>query len=127
VYAHLLGEKLDRHGTKVYLVNTGWSGGPYGVGRRMDISLTRGIVEAALSGSLEAVEYTTDPAFHLSVPLTCPGVSDPAVLSPRSTWKDKAAYDARARKLAAEFCTRFDKAYGNKSIGVEVVRECPGK
>ena len=127
VYAHLLGEKLDRHGANVYLVNTGWSGGPYGVGKRMEISLTREIVEAALNGSLAKVECATDPIFHLDVPKSCPGVSDPTVLNPRNTWPDKTAYDERAKKLAAEFCAQFDKAYGNKSIAVDVVRECPGK
>jgi len=127
VYARMLGEKLDKHGTKVYLVNTGWSGGPYGVGRRMDISLTREIVESALNGSLAKVECVYDPVFHLDVPTSCPGVPDPTVLNPRNTWSDKTAYEERAKKLAAEFCAQFDKAYGVKGIEVEVARECPGK
>ncbi|HTW92796.1 MAG TPA: phosphoenolpyruvate carboxykinase (ATP) [bacterium] len=127
VYARMLGEKLDKHGTKVYLVNTGWSGGAYGVGKRMDISLTREIVESALNGSLASVECFTDPIFHLDIPKSCPGVPDPAVLNPRNTWQDKAAYDVRAKKLAAEFCSQFDKAYGGKGIEAEVVRQCPGK
>jgi len=127
VYARMLGEKLDKHGTKVYLVNTGWSGGAYGVGKRMDISLTREIVESALNGSLARVECFTDPVFHLDIPKSCPGVTDPAVLNPRNTWADKAAYDERAKRLAAEFCAQFDKAYGKKGIDPAVARECPGK
>jgi phosphoenolpyruvate carboxykinase (ATP) len=127
VYARMLGEKLDKHGTNVYLVNTGWSGGAYGVGKRMDISLTREIVESALNGSLAKVECVTDPIFHLDVPKSCPGVPDPTVLNPRNTWTDKAAYDERAKKLAAEFCAQFDKAYGGKAIDATVARECPGK
>jgi len=127
IYARMLGERLDRHGAQVYLVNTGWSGGPYGVGKRMDISLTREIVEAALNGSLDKVEYDMDPIFHLGVPKSCPGVSDPTVLNPRNTWPDKAAYDERAKKLAAEFCVQFDKTYGTKAIDPSVARECPGK
>jgi phosphoenolpyruvate carboxykinase (ATP) len=127
VYARMLGEKLDKHGTKVYLVNTGWSGGAYGVGKRMDISLTREIVESALNGSLAKVECATDPVFHLDIPKSCPGVPDPTVLNPRNTWPDKAAYDERAKKLAAEFCVQFDKAYGKKSIDAHIAAECPGK
>ncbi len=125
-YASLLGEKMARHGTQVFLVNTGWSGGPYGVGARMDIKLTRAIVEAALSGKLADVEYVSDPRFHLAVPTSCPGV--PAeVLQPRNTWADPAAYDARADKLAADFAAAFDKAYGAKNLDPAVVAACPGK
>ncbi len=125
VYAGMLGEKLARHGTRVYLVNTGWSGGAYGTGARMDIALTRAIVDAALSGGLEQVAYQEDPLFHYSVPLSCPGVS-PEVLVPRNTWGDPAAYDARARKLAQEFRRHFDKAYGGKGIDPAVAAQCPG-
>jgi phosphoenolpyruvate carboxykinase (ATP) len=127
VYARMLGEKLDRHGTRVYLVNTGWTGGPYGVGRRIDITLTREIIEAVLNGQLDGVECDEDPVFHLCVPKTCPGVPDPAMLNPRSTWTDKAGFDARASKLAAEFCERYDKAYAGKGIDVNVERQCPGR
>jgi phosphoenolpyruvate carboxykinase (ATP) len=126
VYATMLGDMMRRHGTHVYLINTGWSGGPFGVGERMDINLTREIVHAALSGQLEEVEYVADPIFHISVPKTCPGVP-PEVLIPRNTWADKAAYDARAQKLASDFSAHFDKAYGNKNIDESVVQECPGK
>ncbi|GAB4283717.1 MAG: phosphoenolpyruvate carboxykinase (ATP) [Deferrisomatales bacterium] len=126
VYARMLGEKLDRHGTRVFLVNTGWSAGPYGEGERMDIALTRAIVEAALSGALDGVPYEEDPLFHLSVPKECPGVP-PEVLSPRNTWSDPAAYAARAQKLAREFSAHFDKAYGDKGIDPQVRAQCPGK
>ena len=125
-YAKLLGEKLDKHGSTVYLVNTGWSGGPYGVGSRMDINLTRAMVSAALGGKLDDVEYVEDPLFHVSIPKTCPGVPDD-VLVPKNTWKDKAAFDERARKLASEFSAFFDKAYGNKGIDPAVASQCPGK
>jgi len=127
VYARMLGEKLDKHGTKVYLINTGWSGGPYGVGQRMDINLTREIVQAALSGELDKVECYEDRIFHLLVPNSCPGVPDPAVLNPRNTWQDKAAYDTRAQKLAAEFSGQFAKAYGSKGIDPHVAGQCPGR
>jgi phosphoenolpyruvate carboxykinase (ATP) len=126
VYAGLLGKKLDEHGTKVFLINTGWSGGPYGEGARMDISLTRAVVEAALSGKLDDVECDEDPLFHYGVPRSCPGVPD-KILVPRNTWKDPAAYDQRARKLATEFAAKFDSAYGNKGIDAKVVAQCPGK
>jgi phosphoenolpyruvate carboxykinase (ATP) len=127
VYARLLGERLDRHGARVFLVNTGWTGGPHGTGRRMDITLTRDIVEAALSGALDGAEYREDPVFHLRVPTSCPGVADPALLDPRSTWSSPAAFDERARRLAAEFCAHFDRAYGNKHIDAGIARQCPGK
>jgi len=125
-YAKLLGEKIAKHGTTVYLVNTGWSGGPYGEGKRMDINLTRAIVDAAISGKLADVEYRENPLLHVSVPMTCPGV--PAeVLVPKNTWADKAAYDARANKLATDFAKSFDKNYGNKDLAPAVVAACPGK
>jgi len=126
-YARMLGEKLDKHGTQVYLVNTGWSGGAYGVGKRMDIDLTRAIVEAALSGALAHAEYDEDPLFHVQVPRACPGVADATVLNPRSTWSDGAAFDDRARRLAAEFSAHYDRAYRNKSIDPAIARQCPGR
>jgi phosphoenolpyruvate carboxykinase (ATP) len=126
VYASMLGDKMKKHGTSVYLVNTGWSGGPFGVGQRMDIDITRAVVHAALSGQLEDVEYDLDPMFHILVPRACPGVSTD-ILNPRSTWADKEAFDQRARKLAAEFCHHFDKAYGDKNIDPSVIVQCPGK
>jgi len=126
VYARMLGDMMAKHGSSVYLVNTGWSGGAYGEGARMDITLTRAIVEAALNGDLENVEYTEDTLFHVQVPKECPNV--PAdVLSPRNTWKDKNAYDARAKKLANDFSAKFDSAYGGHGIAPAIEAECPGK
>ncbi|OYD16003.1 phosphoenolpyruvate carboxykinase (ATP) [candidate division WOR-3 bacterium JGI_Cruoil_03_51_56] len=127
VYARMLGDKLRTHGAKVYLVNTGWTGGPYGIGKRISLTLTREMVEAALSGALANVECWEDKVFHLHVPKTCPGVPDPNVLNPRNTWKDKNAYDSRARRLADEFAAQFLKAYENKGIDPAVARECPGR
>jgi phosphoenolpyruvate carboxykinase (ATP) len=106
VYANLLGKKIAEHRVNVWLVNTGWSGGPYGVGQRMPIAYTRAMVHAALSGALNEADMTLDPNFCLAVPATCPGV--PAeVLGPRSTWADAIAYDAQARKLAGMFAENF--------------------
>ncbi len=127
VYTRLLGEKLDRHGTKVYLVNTGWTGGPYGKGKRIDITLTREIVQAALDGSLEKIEYETEPFFHLRIPRACPGVPDVQLLNPKNTWHDKALYEERARKLAAEFNAQFHRAYNDKGIDPAIAHECPSQ
>ncbi|MBM4432012.1 MAG: phosphoenolpyruvate carboxykinase (ATP), partial [Chloroflexi bacterium] len=126
VYASMLGERIRRHGTDVYLVNTGWSGGPFGVGKRMDIDLTRMLVHAALDGKLKDLEYDEDPLFHILVPRACPDV-DPGILNPRSTWEDRDGFDRRARKLANDFASYFDKAYANKGIDARVVAQCPGK
>jgi len=106
VYANLLGEKIAQHQVNVWLVNTGWSGGPYGVGQRMPISYTRALVHAALEGDLSAVATNLDPVFGVAVPVACPGVP-PEVLNPRNTWADKSAYDAQAAKLAAMFAENF--------------------
>lgn len=126
VYARMLGDKMAAHNTTVYLVNTGWSGGPYGVGKRMDITLTRAMVHAALTGGLDNVEYDEDLTFHVLIPRVCPDV--PAeILNPRNTWEDKSAYDARSRRLADEFAAHFDKAYGNKGLDKAVYAQCPGK
>ncbi len=126
VYAKMLGERLERHGTDVYLVNTGWSGGPYGVGKRIDIDVTRAIVHAALSGALRDVEVDENETFHLLVPRRCPDVST-EILDPRATWNDAAAYDTRANKLAGEFAAHFEKAYGDKGIDPDVAAQCPGR
>jgi len=126
VYAHLLGEKMEKHGTTVYLVNTGWSGGPYGIGKRMDITLTRAMVQAALTGALNDVGYDENKLFHLLVPRNCPDVRA-EILNPRNTWQDKNAYDKRAAELASEFADHFDKVYANKAIDEAVISQCPGK
>jgi phosphoenolpyruvate carboxykinase (ATP) len=123
----MLGEKLKQHKTQVYLVNTGWSGGPHGVGARIDITATRAMVHAALSGGLENVDYVRNEAFHVMVPAACPGLEDTAMLDPKSTWADKDAYDRRAEKLAGDFCRHFDKAYAGKGIDPGIEKQCPGK
>jgi len=125
VYARMLGERLERHGTDVYLVNTGWSGGPHGEAPRMDIRLTRAMVHAALSGDLRDAVYDVDETFHVSIPRSCPGVPTD-VLRPRNAWKDPSAYDARAVRLAGEFAAHFAKAYGDKGIDPAVAAACPG-
>ncbi|MCW5852215.1 MAG: phosphoenolpyruvate carboxykinase (ATP), partial [Anaerolineae bacterium] len=107
-YANLLGEKVAQHNVAVWLVNTGWTGGPYGVGQRMSIAYTRAMVRAALNGALEGVPTTTDPIFGLAVPTACPDV--PAeVLNPRNTWADQAAYDQQALDLAQRFAKNFEQ------------------
>ncbi len=108
VYAELLGAKLDEHGANVWLVNTGWSGGPVGEGQRMPIAATRAMLRAALSGVLDDAEFRTDDVFGFRVPLSVPGV-EANLLDPRSTWRDPAAYDAKARDLAQMFRDNFEK------------------
>ena len=125
-YAKLLGEKMDKHNANVFLLNTGWSGGPYGVGKRMDIVLTRRLVDAALNGELDDVEYEEDELFHVLVPKSCPGVED-EILQPKNTWKDKREFDKRAEKLANDFLNHFYNAYGKANIDEEVKKQCPGK
>lgn len=126
IYADLLGRKMREHETTVYLINTGWSGGPYGVGSRMDIMMTRAMVDAALDGKLQHVEYRKDPLFHVDVPLSCPGVPT-EILTPEHTWPDKDACQKRALRLSWEFSDHFNKAYGNKNIDPAVQKACPGK
>jgi phosphoenolpyruvate carboxykinase (ATP) len=109
VYAEMLGERLTKHNTNCWLVNTGWSGGPYGVGSRMRIDITRGLLSAALDGKLDKVKFAPDPVFNVLVPEECPGVPK-EVLTPRNTWDDKDAYDAKAKELARMFVENF-KAY----------------
>jgi phosphoenolpyruvate carboxykinase (ATP) len=107
-YAQMLGKLLHQHKSSMWLINTGWSGGPYGVGKRMKLTHTRAIVRAALAGELDKVKTTTDPVFGLAVPAAIEGV--PAkVLDPRATWPDPAAYDRQAKKLAKMFRENFEK------------------
>ena len=108
VYAEMLGKRLKEHKAACWLVNTGWSGGKYGVGERMSIMISRALVRAALSGQLDKVKFATEPAFGLHIPESCPDV--PAqVLNPRNAWADKAAYDQTAAELAARFETNFQQ------------------
>jgi len=107
-YADLLRQKLERHGTKVYLVNTGWTGGPHGVGKRMSIKATRACIDAILDGSINNAEFVEDSMFGFKVPVALPNVEG-NVLNPRSTWSDPAKYDEAAQKLAAMFKKNFQK------------------
>ncbi len=108
VYGNMLRERLKKTGATCWLVNTGWTGGPYGEGHRMPIRETRALLHAALDGSLNSVEFRTDPLFGFEVPVSVPGV-DPKILDPRSTWADPERYDAQAAKLAAMFVENFAK------------------
>ncbi len=108
VYAQMLGERLKEHGAQCWLVNTGWSGGPYGVGKRMSLPYTRAMVRAAVNGDLKNAQFETDPSFGLSIPKSVPGVPS-EVLNPRNTWKDKAAYDKQAADLAEKFARNIEK------------------
>ena len=126
VYAKLLGEKLKEYGSNVYLINTGWTGGGFGTGKRFDITLTRTLVNAALEGSLCDALYRTDELFHLEVPIAVEGV-DPLLLNPASAWNDPDAYRSAAEKLADAFKDSFKKNYGNARLPEEIMRKCPGK
>jgi phosphoenolpyruvate carboxykinase (ATP) len=118
VYAKLLGDRIATHNSRVWLVNTGWTGGPHGVGSRMKIAHTRAMINAALSGALDNVAYERDPIFNLDVPTSCPGVPS-EVLKPRNTWADKAAYDIQAKKLAQMFADNFKTFEGTASAAVK--------
>jgi phosphoenolpyruvate carboxykinase (ATP) len=106
VYAELLAEKMREHGTRAWLVNTGWTGGAYGTGNRISLKYTRAIIDAIHGGDLSDVPTATDPIFGVEVPTSCPGV-DPQVLTPRNTWQNTPDFDATARKLAALFHRNF--------------------
>lgn len=122
-YSDLLGEKMEKHGVSIYLVNTGWSGGPYGVGSRMDINLTRAMVSAALDGKLKNVEYQADPIFKVLIPKTCPNVPSD-ILFPENTWDDKEAFQQNAKKLAAKFKTHFENNFKGK-VSDAIAAACP--
>ena len=107
-YAKMLGEKMTRHKVNVWMVNTGWSGGPYGVGKRMKLDYTRAMITAALDGKLNDVDFTEHPVFGMLMPTSCPDV--PAeVLNPRNTWANKEDYDIKAKELAGQFIKNFEK------------------
>ena len=108
LYALLFGEKIVSHNAKVWLVNTGWTGGPYGEGRRMKLVYTRAMISAALEGSLDQVEFERDPHFGTAVPKACPNVPG-EILNSRGTWIDGDAYDTQAQKLADAFRRNFEK------------------
>ena len=107
-YASLFGAKIESQEVKVWLINTGWTGGPYGIGSRMKLKYTRAMISAALDSKLDTVEYMNHPVFGFKVPQSCPNV--PAeVLNPRSTWSDPKAYDLQAQSLAKSFVENFKK------------------
>ena len=106
VYAKLLADKMSQHKARCILLNTGWSGGKYGVGKRMSLKVTRALLNAALNGQLDKVETEVLPILNLKIPKSCPGV-DATILNPRNTWSDKDAFDAAARKLATLFQRNF--------------------
>lgn len=118
VYARLLADKMEHHKARCILLNTGWSGGPFGVGKRMSIKLTRTLLNAALNGELDQVETEKLPVLNLTIPKSCPGLADPAVLNPRSTWADPDAYDASAVKLRDMFRENF-RNKGFAKFGIE--------
>lgn len=105
-YARLLAEKIKKHGSKAYLINTGWAGGPYGIGSRMKIKLTRSLIDGIFNGALDHTDYTHDPVLNLDIPNRV-GDYDKSVLHPWETWKDRAAYDEQRRKLAGMFIENF--------------------
>jgi phosphoenolpyruvate carboxykinase (ATP) len=117
VYAELLGEKINKHKVACWLVNTGWSGGAYGVGSRMKIAYSRALINAALDGTLRSVAFEKDPIFGLSIPKSCPGVPT-EVLNPRNVWADKAAYDTTAANLLQRFRSNFEQY--KKYVSAEV-------
>ena len=124
VYAKLLGDRIAEHGSCAWLINTGWSGGPHGVGERIRLAYTRAMVTGVLEGTLNEVPTRTDPVFGVEVPLSCPGVPD-EVLDPRSTWADGDAYDVQAKKLAEMFNKNFEQFAADASP--EVVAAGPVK
>ncbi len=111
-YAELLGERIDRHQSQVWLINTGWAGGPYGVGQRMPIALTRAAVAAVLDGNLDNIPTDVDPVFGFAVPRNVPGLPED-VLQPRQSWSDREAYDATAASLAGDFARNFAQFAGS--------------
>ncbi len=122
VYSNLLGEKISQYKAKVWLVNTGWTAGQYGVGHRMKIAHTRALVNAALEGKLDNVQFKHDPVFGLDVPLSSPDVPQ-EILTPRSTWADKSAYDAKAKELIDRFAENFKQF--KQDVPVEVQNAGP--
>ena len=122
VYAELLGEKLKSRKINVWLINTGWIAGPYGIGRRINLTYTRAIVRAALNGQLKHSPFKTHPVFGLSYPTACPSVPD-AILDPEKTWAESEAYYSQANKLALAFIVNF-KRY-EQGVTNEIKRGAP--
>ena len=112
VYAKMLGERLEKHNTKVYLINTGWSGGAYGTGKRINLKYTRAMVTAVLGGYFDNAEYKHDEIFNLDIPQSCPGVPS-EIMNPIDTWADRDKYIVAAKKLANLFYNNFKEKYPN--------------
>ena len=121
-YAQMLGDKMKQNKVNVWMVNTGWSGGGYGIGNRMKLSYTRAMITAALNGELDNVEYETHPVFGMMMPKTCPEVPQ-QILHPRNTWEDKKAYDTQAKHLAKLFIANFGKYAGG--VNYEILAASP--
>ena len=121
-YAEMLGKKMKQHKVNVWMINTGWSGGAYGVGQRMKLPYTRAMITAALDGKLDNVEFEAHPVFGMMMPTSCPGVPS-EILNPRNTWADKNEYDKKAKQLAEEFINNFKK-YAEGS-GEEILADAP--
>ena len=126
VYADLLSDKMEQHDSTCWLINTGWSGGPYGVGKRMRIPWTRAMLNAALDGSLNSAEFIVDQRFGFAVPTSCPGVPD-EVLIPRNTWADGAAYDTKADELTLMFKANFERYSAGVSEAVNAASPQPAR
>ena len=121
-YAKMLGDKMQQHKVNVWMINTGWTGGPVGIGHRMKLKYTRAMITAALTGKLNNVEFTADPIFGVAIPTTCPDVPS-ELLIPRNTWSDKNAYDEKAKNLAGLFVKNFEK-YAD-GVNAEILAAAP--
>jgi phosphoenolpyruvate carboxykinase (ATP) len=121
-YAHMLGEKMEKHQVNVWMINTGWTGGPYGTGSRMRLKHTRAMITAALKGRLDHANYEICPVFGVAIPTACPEVPS-GILNPRNTWTDKAAYDEKAKYLAGLFVKNFEKY--KDGVSTEVLAAAP--
>jgi phosphoenolpyruvate carboxykinase (ATP) len=121
-YAQMLGAKMRENKVNVWMINTGWTGGPYGTGHRMKLKFTRAMITAALEGTLTDVDYVTDPVFGVQIPVSCPGVPDD-ILNPVNTWEDKTAFKEKARYLASLFVKNFDK-YAD-GVSAEILAAAP--
>ena len=120
-YAEMLGERIEKHGANVYLVNTGWTAGPYGEGHRIELPYTRAMISAALSGELEKADFQPHPIFQVEVPKTCPEIPSD-ILNPKNTWKDKDAYDRSANELARRFA---ENSEGFSEVAQEILTAGP--
>ncbi len=121
-YAEMLGDKMKKHDVKIWLVNTGWTGGPYGIGSRMKLPYTRAMITAALEGELDDVDYIAHKTFGVLMPATCPGVPS-ELLRPRHAWKDEHEYDVKAKELAKQFVKNFEKY--KDGVSAEILAAAP--